>query len=185
MTGNEDAALLFEEVKVLESLLVELVGGESGSGVDLSVVLAALEVVGAEDLAFVTAQDVLHEDDVVGALDLVSVEGEESVDSGEQAARVASEVLVEERQVALEEVELVLSDGLEDVAVVGGEEEELSAAAALTLNQVEHLAGVPVKLEGGRNRLEAITFKHQLEDLRGVNLHGAFQHSQLRNQGQT
>lgn len=101
----------------------------------------ALHVVGPDDLVARTACVILHEEDVVGLAGL-ALNAEEAVGLGEESVGVGEEMSVEVLEVLEEEGELVLVDGLEDVAAVGGEEKELPAASALTLHDPIQLVTV-------------------------------------------
>ena len=79
---------------------------------------------------------------MVSSLDLVTVEGEEAVNSRQQTFWIASEVLVEERQILFEEVKLILSDSLEDISIISRKEEELSRTSTLSFSQVKHFASI-------------------------------------------
>ena len=86
-------------------------------------------------------------------------------------------MLIEVEEIGVDELKFLLGDGFEDVFVVVGEEEELAASAALALDEVEHLAGVLLELERLVNWGQVVVLKQQLEDLRGVDDHGAVQNA--------
>lgn len=115
---------------------------------------------------------------MVGALDLIAMEGEKSVDFGEEGVSVVEIVVVEIDQAGFDEVELFLIDGLEDVFVVEGEEKELAASATLSLHQVEHLLGVALQFERLENVLESVLVQEHLEHFRSVDEHRALQNPQ-------
>lgn len=121
---------------------------------------------------------------MICALDFVALESEQPVYFGEEGVWIPLEVLIKVREIFLKEVEFILGDGLEDVLVIVGEEEELSAATTLPLHQVEHLLGVIVELEGRKNTAQVVIFEQLLEDLWSVDGHVAGQDTQSRQQAE-
>ena len=109
---------------------------------DLPIVSRALHVVGPRDLFALAPRDVLHQQDVVLLVDLLVLDLEHAVDLGDESVAVGEVVAVEALQVLQQEVELQFVYGLEDVLVVGGEEEKLAALAAVALDQLVELVAV-------------------------------------------
>jgi hypothetical protein len=74
--------LILDEIDILQSSLLQLIGFNFSFLVDFPVVSAPLHVVGPDDLVVSASQNVFHQDQMISSLDFVPVEGKKTIDLG-------------------------------------------------------------------------------------------------------
>lgn len=114
---------------------------------DLPIISRPLHIIHPRDLLPLTPCNILHQQYVVLLIDLLILDLEHAVDLSDEGIAIGEVVTIEALKVLEEEVELEFVYGFEDVFVVGGEEEELSAFAAIAIDQLVQLVAVLQKVE--------------------------------------
>lgn len=89
-------SFFFHEIDIFQGHFFEFVGRDFAFMVYLAIVATAFHVVGSDYLIVGAGENVFHEDEMIGSLNLVSVEGEQSIDFGEDWVWVSDEVFKKE-----------------------------------------------------------------------------------------
>lgn len=84
---------------------------------------------------------------MIGSLYLVTLKGKKAIDLSQQRIRISLVMIMKRYQILLQELKLVLGDGLQHIFVIIREKEELPASSTLSLHKIKHLSCIIMQLE--------------------------------------
>ena len=148
-------SFFLHEINILESDSFEL-SRKSVPNVNLPVMTTTLHIISSYNLIVCAAKNILHENQMICPLNLISFESKQAINFSQYRIRITSEMFIKIEKIFVDELKFILSDGLQDILVVTGEEEKLSTFASLAFCQVKHLPCIRMQFKGAEHLFQVI-----------------------------